>query len=89
MVLTEVGYLFEKERIETSPSDVLTFIQSAPDCYQIRPLDEFIVLKAFEINDMPELHDRLMAGTALYLSCPILTNDPVIEQSRFVNTIWK
>ena len=89
MVLIEIGYLYEKERIEISPSEVLSFVQSASHSFQMRPLDELIILKTFEINDIPELHDRLIAGTALYLNCPILTNDPIIERSRFVKPIWK
>ncbi len=45
MVLTEVGYLFEKERIEISPSDVLSFLQSSPQALQITVSGCFIVMK--------------------------------------------
>lgn len=89
IALAEIGYLHEKGRIEISPSDVLLFLQNSPQALQLRSLDAAIIVNAFEINDIPELHDRLIAGTALYLDCPILTNDPVIERSRFVHTIWK
>lgn len=89
MALAEVGYLYEKGRIETSPADVLAFIRSSPDAFKLRPMDADVILKSFEINDIPELHDRLIAGTALFLEAPILTNDPDIEQSQFVTTIWK
>jgi hypothetical protein len=43
-----------------------------------------IIASAFEITDIPELHDRLVAGTARYLNVPLLTNDPDILGSKFV-----
>jgi len=52
-------------------------------------MDADVILKYFQISDVPELHDRLIAGTALLLNAPILTNDPGMEQSEFVLTIWK
>jgi len=44
--------------------------------------------KAFEINDIPELHDRIIAGTALKTGVRLITNDPVISSSKFVEVIW-
>ncbi len=38
---------------------------------------------------IPELHDRLIAGTAKYLQKELITNDPVIAKSKHVKTIWK
>lgn len=39
------------------------------------------------IDDIPELHYRLIAATARYLDAPIITNDPVIRKSKFVKII--
>lgn len=89
IALAEIGYLYEKGRIEISPSDVLSFMQNSPQAFQFRSLDAAIIINAFGINDIPELHDRLIAGTAFYLDCPVLTNDPDMEKSRFIKTIWK
>ena len=46
-----------------------------------------IIKSAFEITDIPELHDKLIAGTARYLKLPLITNDPVIQKSRFVECV--
>lgn len=89
MSLAEVGYLYERGRIETSPDNVLTFIRSSPDAFKLRLMDADVILRAFEIDDIPELHDRLIAGTALLLNTPILTNDPDMDKSEFVTTFWK
>jgi len=41
----------------------------------------------FVIPDIPELHDRLIAGTAKYIDAPILTNDPIILNSKYVQCV--
>ena len=46
-----------------------------------------IIKSAFEITDIPELHDRLIAGTARYLDIPLITNDPVILRSAFLQCV--
>jgi len=88
IVMAEIGYLFEKGRIETSLKDVQALIASN-NRFKIADLTNDIILKSFEIKDIPELHDRLIAGTAYTFNCPLLTNDPKTEKSSFVKTIWK
>jgi PIN domain nuclease of toxin-antitoxin system len=88
IVLAEIGYLFEKKRIETSLKDVQSLIESC-NSFKVANLTNEIILKSFEIKDIPELHDRLIAGTAYTFNCLLLTNDPKIEKSTFVETIWK
>jgi len=46
------------------------------------------IKKTFEINDIPELHDRIIAGTALKAGFKLITNDPNISRSKFVEVIW-
>ncbi|MDY6790402.1 MAG: hypothetical protein SWH54_03940 [Thermodesulfobacteriota bacterium] len=55
--------------------------------YQFEPLSFEILKTASEIDDIPELHDRLIAATAGYLDLPIITNDPVIRDSQFVEVL--
>jgi len=40
------------------------------------------------VDDVPELHDRIIVGTAKWLGVPILTGDEVISESRYVKTFW-
>jgi len=40
-----------------------------------------VIKAAFEITDIPELHDRLIAGVARHLNLPLITNDPVTRLS--------
>ncbi len=57
--------------------------------YQFEPLGIEASKAAAIIEDIPELHDRLIAATACYLDLPLITNDPVIRDSRFVNVLAK
>jgi len=85
IVLMEVLYLFEKHRIEIGLLQADDLLKSRN--YQFEPLTLEILHTASEINDIPELHDRLIAATACYLDLPLITNDPVIRSSRFVTVL--
>ena len=80
-------YLYEKPRITVSPNDIATYLATYPN-YKEAPLDFAIIQAAAKINDIRELHDRLIAATAKALTFDLITNDPVIQASSFVNTIW-
>ncbi|MEX0769826.1 MAG: hypothetical protein WD035_03780 [Balneolaceae bacterium] len=53
------------------------------------PITLSTVEHAFEIDDVPELHDRLVAAAAKELIIPILTNDLEIHRSQHVTCIWE
>ena len=54
----------------------------------VEPMTEEVIEKTFEIDDIPELHDRIIAGTALRAGVELITNDPIISRSRFIKVIW-
>lgn len=85
IALMEVMYLFERNRIETS----ILQIENLMECrnYQFEPLSLEILKTAIEIDDIPELHDRLIAATARHLGLPLITNDPIIIKSKFVRIL--
>ena len=85
VVLMEVLYLFEKNRIKIDL--ILTEELLKSRNYQFEPLTFEILKTASEIDDIPELHDRLIGATARYLNIPLITNDPIIIKSRFVDVL--
>lgn len=87
VVFFEIHYLFERSRIDVSPNDVLQHLTKYPS-FKKQDLTFEIVSKAFAINDIPELHDRLIGGTAHYFDAELITNDPLIQASQFVKTVW-
>jgi len=87
IVFAEIGYLSEKGKIDTSLKECQHYMEENPNI-KGWPLDFQIIICAFEITDIPELHDRLIAATAMFHKIPIVTNDPVIQKSKFVTTLW-
>ncbi|MGA1824106.1 MAG: type II toxin-antitoxin system VapC family toxin [bacterium] len=87
VVLMEVLYLFEKNRIKIDLIQTEDLLKSKN--YQCEPLSIEIIKTASVITDIPELHDRLIAATARYLDIPLITNDPAIQESKFVKTMGR
>ncbi len=81
----EIGYLFEKRRIPISVHDVKNILDSTN--YIEEKLSVDIIETSFEISDIPELHDRLIAGTARHNNLELLTNDSTILKSSFVKCV--
>jgi predicted nucleic acid-binding protein len=67
---------------------IFLFISSYPKTSAgLKNLSLEILKTAAEIDDIPELHDRLIAATAKYLDLPLITNDPMIRDSRFIEVL--
>lgn len=86
VVIFEIAYLHERARVPVSITDIENIVCSSLN-YIEEPLTGDIIKSAFEIKDIPELHDRLIAGTAKYLDLPIITNDPAMLNSAFVKCV--
>jgi PIN domain nuclease of toxin-antitoxin system len=87
MVALEIGYLSERGRIEASLQDVTTYCLNYRNI-EVIPMTFEIIQRSFEIDDVPELHDRIISGTAYALKHPLVTNDPIISNSKYVDVVW-
>lgn len=87
ITLMEVLYLSEARRIEVPLNELLQLVTRSRN-YEIVPVDANVVQAAVGIDDVPELHDRIIAATAKYLHVPLLTSDQVMTTSRHVQVIW-
>ncbi|MDF9795024.1 putative nucleic acid-binding protein [Catalinimonas alkaloidigena] len=88
IVFSELAYLAEKGRIETSLKEAEHYLNTYPS-FQDLPLTFSLVQSAFTIDDIPELHDRLISGGGKMLNIPIITNDPDMQKSIHVQALWK
>ncbi|MDM8563929.1 hypothetical protein QUF54_11305 [Candidatus Marithioploca araucensis] len=84
----EILYLAQAKKITVDLAEVITLISNSPN-YTLVPIDTDVVLAAATVDDVPELHDRILVGTAKHLQVPILTSDKIITQSSHVQTVWK
>ena len=87
MVLAEIGYLAERKKIDANLRLVENYCQQF-ESLVIEPIMKEIIFRSFEIDDIPELHDRLIVATAYVRNIPLITNDAIIAASRFVSTVW-
>lgn len=79
--------LSEKRRISLSLHAVAEHLEKFQH-YQEYPMSLAVIQAAAQINDIPELPDRLIAGTARFLHLDLITNDPTIQALAFVKTVW-
>ena len=87
ITLMEVLYLSEAGRVDVSLPELVSMVSLSRN-YAIVPVDSDILLAAIDVDDVPELHDRIIVATARHLDVSILTGDRVIVGSRHVRSIW-
>ena len=63
-------------------------IESTPSRYQVVPLTASIVVRAYDLQQIPERGDRLIAATALELGYPLVTRDPEIVAAIGGEHLW-
>lgn len=78
--------LYISRKIPDLPYErAFTFLEEE-ERFEITPLTAGIVRKAFPLVGL-EMHDALIAATALYLEIPLMTADHDIMQSGLVHTL--
>jgi len=86
----EMVYLVEKGRIPAQHFTHLASIIHEPDnLFKELPVDLHIAraLSRVDVNQIPDMPDRIVAATALHLNVPIISRDGKIRLSG-LNTIW-
>ena len=87
IVVTELfGHFAKNEQLEHF-RQVYGVMKEQPQ-FQFLDLSVEDVREFMELNAVPELHDRIITGHAHQLDVPLVTNDPKIIDSDYVNTIW-
>jgi len=93
IALAEAAYIVEHERTAIPRvSDLLRSV-SADARISICPITWEVFEKSLEASVLPEMHDRLIVGSAPHLqslgdTISLLTKDASIVQARLVTTVW-
>lgn len=87
VVLAEIMFIARKGRITLSFEDTLKRIEES-EHFEIAPLNAEILKTADKIEADLEMHDRLIAATALHYEASLITKDENIARSGVVSTIW-
>ncbi|NJM62094.1 MAG: type II toxin-antitoxin system VapC family toxin [Oscillatoriales cyanobacterium RU_3_3] len=91
ITIVEISYLIERGRLA---GEVLTRVLNAADDPNVgillAPLDRNISATIQQIDraTVPDMPDRIIAATALYLSLPLVTRDAKIQALTTIQTIW-
>lgn len=88
--IVEICYLIDKGRLaETVLDRVITAIESENAGAEIISINQEVSLAVRQIprETVPDMPDRIIAATALYLKIPLVTKDAKI-QSANIQTIW-
>ena len=89
--LVEMNYLVEKNRIPVgSLEQLLQLIDDPLVNLVVVPLDTTLARAFTQIprEIVPEMGDRIIAATSLYLSLPLVTKDHKIRNLSNIQTIW-
>ena len=87
--IVEIIYLQEKGKLSGEALPRLNQIFASDPNWRLIPLD-FEIAKAITqipLVTVPEMPDRIIAATALYLNIPLVTKDSKIQAAN-VQTIW-
>ena len=89
--LVEMNYLVEKNRIPSSSLEQLLQLIDDPLVNLFVVALDTPVAKAFTQiprDIVPEMGDRIIAATSLYLNLPLVTKDHKIRNLSNIQTIW-
>ena len=90
ITLAEIVYLSERGRIATETLEHLLEAVDGENSVLIEaPFDRYIAqaLAQVQRSQVPDLPDRMIAATAIYLRVPLISRDRQIQLSS-IETIW-
>jgi len=87
VVLAEIMHIAGKGKITLTFDETLRKIDSYEN-FIVAALDLEILKVAEKIKVDLEMHDKLIAATALYHNASLITRDPLITKSGACTTIW-
>lgn len=85
ITLAELYYL--NERIG-NPLDFFLECKRLEEKLEIVPVEAVDVLSFGELDEIEEMHDRLIAGLALKVNGILITKDEAIRASKKVKALW-
>ncbi|MEW6127165.1 MAG: PIN domain-containing protein [Acidobacteriota bacterium] len=89
--LAEILYLIEKGRfLQNLLTQILKSVADPLAELKVIPFDEHIAQAMQQIPRpvVPEMPDRIIAATALFLDLPLVTRDHKIQSVKLIKTIW-
>ena len=87
VVLAELMFISQKGKITITFSETLKKIEESEN-FNVAPLDIEILKVADKMEADIEMHDKLIAATALHFEAALITKDEEIKKLGIVSTVW-
>jgi len=87
IVIAEALSIFDKKRVLFDFRKLFKKIHDSEN-FVIIPLDYPVLQKMVNLQDLPELHDKIIASTAKYLNLPLITKDDMLRSYPGIKTVW-
>jgi len=87
IVVAELYYADKKHRLFQDFRQTYLALKGKP-YFRIVPFAPDDVLDFDQHSDVPEMHDRIIAGLARRIDAPLLTADPLIVAAGLGETVW-
>lgn len=85
--IAEIHYFSRKKAVRLSVRQIVDDLSSF-EFTTLLPLDTEVLLTMEAIDDVPEMHDRIIAAHARAMKAPLVTRDAMLRRSRHIETIW-
>ena len=80
-------FISQKGKITITFSETLKKIEESEN-FNVAPLDIEILKVAEKMKADIEMHDKLIAATALHFEAALITKDEEIKKLGIVSTVW-
>jgi PIN domain nuclease of toxin-antitoxin system len=87
LVLAELTHIAQKKKIAVAIETLLEKINQG-DGFNIVSFDFPIVQTMLQLPENWDIHDRIIAATAIYYQALLITRDEVLQDSSQVQTVW-
>ena len=87
IVVAELYYLSVKRGDPIILSEFMNAVKDA-NGFEFSDLGLAQLERLDDLQEIPEMHDRLIAAEALVLDAPVITRDRVFSDSSQVETVW-
>lgn len=88
IVVLEIERLWLKKGTQQHPLRwILTWIDQSP-AFSIDPFARQHIDACLRLEDLPEIHDRMIASSTLVHDATLLTRDEVLRRHPLLKTAW-
>lgn len=85
--LLELLFICKKKNTVGEFREMLKTIHNSIN-YVIHDLDFYVVLACIDLDNITEIHDRVITATATMTGAKIITNDRNITESGYADVLW-